>query len=44
MILINLSSEPYHIKAGQKIGQLVVAPVAYAKFQEIEELSETGRV
>ncbi|MFQ5637132.1 MAG: dUTP diphosphatase [bacterium] len=43
VILINLSSEPYEIKKGQKIAQLVVAPVAYARFDEVAELSETKR-
>ena len=43
VILINLSSEPYHIKAGQKIAQLVVVPVAHAEFKEVDELSETSR-
>jgi dUTP pyrophosphatase len=43
VILINLSTEPYHIKAGQKIAQLVVAPVTYANFQLVEQLSETQR-
>ncbi|MFQ5751004.1 MAG: dUTP diphosphatase [bacterium] len=43
VILINLSSETYHIKIGQKIAQLVVAPVAYAEFKEEQELSETAR-
>ncbi len=43
VILINLSSEPYQIEKGQKIAQLVVAPVAYAEFQEVDELSDTAR-
>ena len=43
VILINLSSEPYQIEKGQKIAQLVVAPVAYAEFQEVDELSGTSR-
>ena len=42
-ILINLGSEPYIIKAGQKVAQLVAAPVAYAKFEVVEDLSETSR-
>jgi len=43
VILINLSSEPYQIEKGQKIAQLVVAPVANAEFQEVDELSDTAR-
>lgn len=43
VILINLSSEPYHIKAGDKIAQLVLASVAYAEFQLVEQLSQTQR-
>jgi dUTP pyrophosphatase len=42
-ILINLGSEPYSIKIGQKVAQLVAAPVAYARFEVVEELSETSR-
>ena len=41
--MINLSEETYRIKKGQKVAQLVVAPVVYAEFQEVEELSETSR-
>jgi dUTP pyrophosphatase len=43
VILINLTQKPYQISKGQKIAQLVVAPVAYAKFQEEQELSDTSR-
>ncbi len=43
VILINLSEETYRIEKGQKIAQLVVAPVVYAEFQEVDELSETSR-
>ncbi|MFQ6114379.1 MAG: dUTP diphosphatase [bacterium] len=43
VILINLNTEPYHIRAGQKIAQLVVAPVACAEFKVVEQLSETKR-
>lgn len=43
VILVNLSSAPYEIAAGQKIAQLVVAPVAYADFEEVQDLSETAR-
>ncbi len=43
VILINLSSEPYQIEKGQKIAQLVVAPVANAEFKQVIELSDTAR-
>ncbi len=43
VILVNLSEEDYHIDRGQKIAQLVVAPVAYAEFQQVEALSDTAR-
>ncbi len=43
VILINLSQEPYRIQVGQKIAQLVVAPVVYARFEETEVLTETAR-
>ncbi len=42
-ILINLGAEPYSIKVGQKVAQLVAAPVAYAQFEVVDELSETSR-
>ncbi len=43
VILINLSSEIYQIKKGQKIAQIVVSPVIHAEFKEVEELSESQR-
>ncbi|MBU1782069.1 dUTP diphosphatase [bacterium] len=43
VILINLSSEIYQIKKGQKIAQVVVSPVIQAEFREVEELSESKR-
>lgn len=43
VILINLGSEPYRVEKGQKIAQLVVVPVAYANFQEVDELSDSQR-
>ncbi|MFH1561895.1 MAG: dUTP diphosphatase [Nitrospirota bacterium] len=43
VILINLSSEIYQIKKGQKIAQMVVSPVIHAEFGEVEELSESKR-
>lgn len=43
VILINLSNEEYTVEKGQKVAQLVVCPVAYAEFKEVDELSDTSR-
>ena len=43
VILINLGSSPVSIGRGDRIAQLVVAPVAAARMQELESLPETGR-
>lgn len=43
VILINLGSEPFHIVQGQKIAQLVIAPVILGQFQEVDELSPSVR-
>ncbi len=41
--LINLGSEPYTIRHGDRIAQLIVAPVVQARFEVAEQLSETER-
>lgn len=41
--LINLGAETYHIKAGDKIAQLLIMPVEIAQIEEVTELSETSR-
>ena len=43
VILINLGSEPFDITEGQKIAQLVVAPVARGQFEEVDELIQSQR-
>jgi len=41
--LINLGSESYHVKKGDKIAQLVIFPVVIAKLIEVDKLSDTSR-
>ena len=43
VLLINLGSEEFEIKRGDRIAQAVVAPVIQAEFEEVEELSVTKR-
>ncbi|GAX87845.1 dUTP pyrophosphatase [Lebetimonas natsushimae] len=43
VLLINLGSENFEVKKGERIAQAVVAPVVQAKFAEVEELSDTKR-
>lgn len=43
VIVMNAGSEPFHIAHGDRIAQLVVAPVLQARFEITEGLSETGR-
>ncbi len=41
--LINLGPEPYTIHHGDRIAQMIVAPVIQVQFQEVETLSDTAR-
>jgi dUTP pyrophosphatase len=43
VILANLGSEPFEVRRGERIAQLVPAPVLDADFREVEALSETAR-
>jgi dUTP pyrophosphatase len=43
VILANLSSEPFAIVRGERIAQLVPAPVLKAKFKEVDILDDTAR-
>lgn len=38
-----MGNNPYEVKAGDKIAQLVLAPVTFAEPYEVQELSETER-
>jgi dUTP pyrophosphatase len=43
VILINLGPEDFTIRRGDRIAQLVIAPVAKATWQEVADLDETSR-
>lgn len=41
--LVNLSPEPYTIRPGERIAQLVIVPVAQASLTVVSELDDTAR-
>lgn len=43
VILMNLGQEPFRINPGDRIAQLVIAPVLRAQVEEVEELDDTAR-
>jgi len=43
VLLINLSSEPFTLRRGERIAQLVVAPVPAVSLVEVEVLDDTAR-
>jgi dUTP pyrophosphatase len=43
VILINLSNSPFSLKRGDRIAQLIVAPVSRVEWAEVQALDETGR-
>jgi dUTP pyrophosphatase len=43
VILINLGEEPFVVNRGDRIAQLVIAPVARAELRESASLAETAR-
>jgi dUTP pyrophosphatase len=43
VLLVNLGSDPVTIEPGQRIAQLVIAPVVQAEVEVVEELPSTAR-
>ena len=43
VLLINHGAEPFEIHRGERIAQLVIAPVARAEWRLVEALPESGR-
>ena len=43
VILVNLGPEPFTIGRGERIAQIVVAPVAQALFETVDAVSSSGR-
>ncbi len=43
VILANLGAEPFEVKRGERIAQLVPAPVLRARFAEVDALEHSGR-
>jgi dUTP pyrophosphatase len=43
VILINLGAEPFSILRGDRVAQLVLAPVTRASWLKVDELEETAR-
>jgi dUTP pyrophosphatase len=43
VLLINLGSHPFVVHTGDRMAQLVVAPVARATFELVENLDDTIR-
>jgi dUTP pyrophosphatase len=43
VVVINLGQEPFTIHRGDRIAQLVIAPVLQARIEVVEELGDTAR-
>ncbi|MEZ5992094.1 MAG: dUTP diphosphatase [Planctomycetota bacterium] len=43
VLLINQGPEPFEIQRGERIAQIIIAPVSSATFTEVNELSDTDR-
>ena len=43
VLLANLGAEPYVVKPGDRVAQLVIAPVVIAELEEVDSLDATTR-
>jgi dUTP pyrophosphatase len=43
VLLVNLGAEPFTVRRGMRIAQLVIAPVARALLEDADDVGETGR-
>lgn len=43
VLAVNLGDEPFVINHGDRVAQMVIAPVTQAEVKEVEDLSETER-
>lgn len=43
VLLINLGADPFTIRHGDRIAQMIVAPVVRARFAEVDDLAATER-
>jgi dUTP pyrophosphatase len=43
VLLMNLGTEPFVVKPGDRIAQLVIAPVIIAELEEVTSLGDTAR-
>jgi dUTP pyrophosphatase len=43
VLLINLGDAPHVIQPGDRIAQLIIAPVSFAELEEVGSLSDTAR-
>jgi dUTP pyrophosphatase len=43
VILINLGQEPFTIRRGERIAQMVIAPVTQARWEQVDTLPESAR-
>jgi dUTP pyrophosphatase len=43
VLLINYGAEPFVIRHGERIAQMVLAPLLQARFEPVAELGETAR-